>query len=141
MTQILIVDDEAEIRDFLGRHLRYLGYDVEFATNGQEGLDKLAEKRMDIVISDIGMPVMTGVEMLTRIRQDFPMVRVIMITGYVSQANVLACMRKGAEMLIFKPLEDLDELEAAVQRAADGIERWWVKLGELSQMKSSPPAV
>lgn len=140
MTQILVVDDESEIREFLGRHLRYLGYEVDFASNGKEGLERLAEKRVDIVISDIGMPVMNGVEMLTRIRQDFPMVRVIMITGYVSQSNVLSCMRKGAEMLIFKPLEDLGELEAAVQRAADGIQRWWDKLGELNQMKSSPPA-
>lgn len=139
MTRVLIVDDEQEIREFLGRHLRYLDYDVDFAENGQLGLDKLGEKKIDIVISDIGMPVMNGVEMLTRIRQDFPVVRVIMITGYVSQANVLDCMRKGAEMLIFKPLEDLDELEETVKRAADGIDRWWAKLAELNEMKSIPP--
>lgn len=137
--RVLIVDDEKEIREFLGRHLRYLDYEVDFAENGQQGLNKLAEKRTDIVISDIGMPVMNGVEMLTRIRQDFPMVRVIMITGYVSQSNILACMRKGAEMLIFKPLEDLDELEAAIARAAEGIDRWWAKLAELNDMKPTAP--
>ena len=135
MKRLLIVDDEEEIRELLGRHFRYLDYEVEFAENGQAGLERLENGGVDIVISDIGMPEMDGVEMLVNIRREHPMVKVIMITGYVSQANVLACMRQGAEMLVFKPLEDLGELEAAVARATESIDRWWARLAELNRMK------
>ena len=54
-----------------------------------------------------------------------------MITGYVTQENVLACMRSGAETCIFKPLEDLDALEQAVERAAQNVERWWQVLADM----------
>ncbi len=140
MTQILVVDDEAEIRQLLDRHLRYLGYEVDCAESGEHALAALESKRVDVVISDIGMPEMDGLELLRRIRKDYPMTRVIMITGYVSQENVLSCMAKGAEICIFKPLEDLEELEQAVQRAEETLERWWSTLGRLRTMKSSPPA-
>ena len=139
-TRVLVVDDEQEIRELLDRHLRYLGYTVHCAENGQDALEKLSAVRTDIVISDIGMPVMNGIELLGRIRSEFPMTRVVMITGFVSQENVLACMRGGAEICIFKPLEDLEVLEQAVTRATEALARWWAALGELRSLKSESPA-
>ena len=134
-SRILIVDDEAEIRDLLHRHFRYLGYDVDTASGGQDALAMLAQTRTDIVVSDINMPGMDGVALLEAVRQDYPMIRVVMMTGYVSQENILACMRKGAETCIFKPLEDLAILERAVFNAEKVSKHWWRILSELRSAK------
>lgn len=128
---LLIVDDEAAIRELLQRHFRYLGYDVATAENGVAALEALADRRTDIVISDIRMPEMDGVTLLERIRADYPMVRVIMITGFVTQESILACMRAGAETCIFKPVVDLEVLEQAVETSVKIIKHWWRILAEL----------
>jgi CheY-like chemotaxis protein len=130
--QLLVVDDELEIRDMLSRHFRYLGYDVRTAEDGADALAALEANKTDVVISDILMPNMDGIELLRAIRQQYPMVRVIMITGYVTMENVLACMRQGAETCIFKPIEDLSELEKAVGRAVEDIRNWLQILGALA---------
>ena len=78
---------------------------------------------------------MTGVELLRKIRKEFPMVHVIMITGYVTMDNVLSCMRLGADTCVFKPLEDMTELEDAVKAAFDHIKHWQKKLKTLIDMK------
>ena len=132
---LLIVDDEAEIREMLSRHFRLLGYEVDLAGNGREALEVLAVKRVEIVISDIMMPELDGVALLQEIRSHYPMVRVIMITGYVTLDNALACMRNQADTCVFKPLNDLTELDQAVQRALDGLKRWQRKLRDLQGMK------
>ena len=132
---ILVVDDELEIRDMLSRHFRFMDCEVETAENGKEALAIMAKTRVDIVISDILMPEMDGVELLRAIRDEYPMVHVIMITGYVTMENVLACMRHGADTCVFKPLADLEEIENAVRRAIDSIQRWLDILHELKEMK------
>jgi CheY-like chemotaxis protein len=100
----------------------------------------LGQARTDVVISDIQMPGMDGIELLRRIRQDFPMTRVIMITGYVNQGSLLSCMRLGAETCVFKPLEDLKELDDAVAQAVRTIRHWWDILAQLRGLRSVPPA-
>ncbi len=133
--QLLIVDDEQEIREMLSRHFRYLGYDVEVAANGREALQKLGEKKIDILVSDIMMPEMNGVELLKQVRAEYPMLRPIMITGQVTLQNALACMRYGADSCIFKPLTDLSILEKAVQDATNKNKYWMDVLKELKGMK------
>jgi len=135
--QILVVDDEAEIREALSRHFRFLGYEVEVAGNGREALDKLAQKKYDVVISDIVMPIMDGVELMRSIRREFAMVYVIIITGYVTQDNVMACMRHGAETCVYKPWSDMQELEAAVANCVARTQNWKRKFRQLLDMK--PP--
>lgn len=138
--RLLIVDDEKEIREFLSRHFRYEGYEVQVAKDGVDALERLEESRIDVVISDIRMPRMDGVMLLERVRREYPMVRVIMMTGHVAQEALLACMREGAETCIFKPLEDLSEMERAVEAAVGVLRRWWQILAELksAQPESSP---
>ena len=138
-TQLLVVDDEVEIQELLRRHFRYAGHEVATASNGNEALDLLSRMRTDVVVSDIQMPGMDGVELLRRIRQEFPMTRVVMITGHVSQSAILSCMRLGAETCIFKPIESLEELDAAVGQAVQTIRRWWEILAELQGRKSLAP--
>lgn len=136
--RLLIVDDETEICEMLSRHFRYLGFQVDTASDGIEAMEKLAQVRTEVVISDIVMPGMDGVELLRAIRQQYPMIHTIMITGYVTLENALACMRHGADICIFKPLEDLNELEEAVEFAVGRLKRWQEKLRMLQTMN---PAV
>lgn len=73
MTQtILIIEDEKELRELLREELTSQGYRVEMATNGQEGLDRLQDLEPDLIICDRSMPVMTGFELLDRIRGAYP---------------------------------------------------------------------
>ena len=131
---LLIVDDEKTIRETLSRHFRFLDYDVETACNGAEALEILAHRRTEVVISDIMMPEMDGIELLRRMRGNFSMTHVIMITGNITLNNALACMRLGADTFIFKPLEDLSELEGAVEQALSKLRHWQEKLKQLEQL-------
>lgn len=133
---LMIVDDEQEIVEMLSRHFRFLGYHVYTANDGIEALEKMAITKTDIVISDIMMPRMDGVELCAAIRKDYPMIRVIMITGYVTLANALACCRRGAETCIFKPLEDLSEVELAVSQAVEKIQHWLNIFARLSDTEN-----
>jgi len=132
--RILIVDDEVEICEMLSRHFRYIGYDVETANDGRQAMEKLAESIFQVVISDIVMPKMDGVELLRTIGKQFPMIHVVMITGYVTLDNALSCMRLGADTCVFKPLEDLTELEDAVTNAVSALKLWQEKLKMLRTM-------
>lgn len=132
---LLIVDDEEEIREMLSRHFRYLGFEVDLASNGREALAKLANKKVDILISDIMMPEMNGVELLRQVRTDYPMLRPIMITGHVTLDNALACIRYGADSCIFKPLTDMTILEKAVNDATQKKKYWMNILKELKGLK------
>jgi len=132
---ILVVDDEKNIREMLQRHFRFLGYVVEEKSNAVDALKIMSEKRFEVVISDINMPKMSGVEFLKKAKQEYPMTHCIMITGYVTMQNVLTCMRYGADTCIFKPLEDMTELEEAVKNAIDHLKNWQIKLKTLIQMK------
>ena len=132
---IVVVDDEEVIREALSRHFRFLGYAVKTAADGEEALAILAGQKTDVLISDICMPGMSGVELLKAAKREYPMTHVIMITGYVTQESVLSCMRHGADTCIFKPWPDLAELEAAVTSAVSGIRVWKQKLRQLYDMK------
>lgn len=135
-TSLLIVDDESEIREMLSRHFRYQGYDVTTAVDGKDALEKLAAKKIDILISDIMMPEVNGVELLRHVRADYPMVRPIMITGHVTLDNALACIRYGADSCVFKPITDLGLLEKAVEEASAKTKYWMQILKELRGLKS-----
>ncbi len=133
--RLLIVDDEEEIRQMLSRHFRFKGYDVETTENGIDALELLSKKRMEVVITDIMMPKMNGIELLEEIRKQYPMIQVIIITGYVTMDNLLAALSHGADTCVFKPLHDLTELEGAVTRAVDHLKIWQQKLKEMHAMK------
>lgn len=133
--QLLVVDDERDILEMISRHFRYKGYPVETAENGRVALDILGQRKVDILISDIMMPVMSGVELLRHLRQDYPMIRPIMMTGYVTLENALACIRYGADACVFKPFEDMGLLETAVLEAESKLKYWMKILKELRALK------
>ena len=133
--KLLIVDDEADIAHTLASHFRFTGYETDIASNGREALRKLAVESVEVVITDIKMPEMDGIDLLREIKRLYPMTRVIVITGQVTLDNLFAVFRHGADRCCFKPLTDLTELDAAVERAVDDLKTWQQKLKEVNRLK------
>jgi DNA-binding NtrC family response regulator len=108
--RILVVDDEEIIRDSFSFVLEKEGYTVENAENGQVALNKIQKEPFDIIITDLEMPEMKGIELLERVRVLSPQSFVLIITAYASIETAIAALRKGASDYIIKPLEFEDIL-------------------------------
>lgn len=101
--RILVVDDEKNIRMTLKQCLKGEKYDVELAVNGEEGLKKLKEESFDLVLLDIKMPGLTGMEVLKRLREIGNNVKVIMMTAYGTIDRAVEAMKLGAIDFLSKP--------------------------------------
>jgi len=116
---VLIIDDEAAIRESLETLLEFEGYSVESAETGEEGLAKLAERAFDLALLDFALPDRNGLEILADIRSRDPQLAVIMITAYGTLDNAVRAMQKGATNFIQKPWDNeklLADVRAAVAR-------------------------
>ncbi len=113
--RILVVDDEEIIRDSIAIILEKEGYKVDKAENGSIAFDKLSNVSYDLVISDIEMPMMRGIELLEKITERFPQTFVIIITAYASVETAVGALRKGAYDYILKPIE-FDDLLFRVKK-------------------------
>lgn len=116
--KILIVDDESIIRESLVFVLQKENYEVEEAENGAKAFDKIQSGSFDLVISDIEMPEIKGIELLKKIRQYSPQTFVMIITAYASIDTAISALRNGAHDYILKPLE-FDDLILRVKRLFD----------------------
>ena len=131
MPQILVVDDSADVRELLAVMLESAGYEVAFARDGKEGVERYAALRPALVVADIFMPTMDGLAMIREIRHDFPDARIIAISagwnvpglqvsGELADLDVLAIAQTaGADRVLEKPL-DPDRLVAAVAAVLSG---------------------
>jgi DNA-binding NtrC family response regulator len=135
--RLLVVDDETPIRDSLARHFKLAGIQAETAVDGEDALEKLSKIPYRVVVSDILMPRLDGIGLLRRIRKEYPMTRAVMITGYVTLENALSCVQLGADTCVFKPFQDLSELDQAVEAAFAFHERWERKLLELRGLRNA----
>jgi DNA-binding NtrC family response regulator len=115
---ILILDDEEMIRELLNETFEKKGYDVDTAVNGKETLQKLEEKPFDLLITDLRLPDISGMQILTKVKKKNPDLGVIMITAYGSIKNAVKAMKKGAFDYITKPF-DLEEMEVVVEKYFD----------------------
>jgi DNA-binding NtrC family response regulator len=116
---ILIVDDEASIRESLQTLLELEGFTVETASTGEEGLAKMAEQPMDLVLLDFALPDRNGLDILRDIRDRDPELGVIMITAYGTVENAVTAMQAGATNFIQKPWDNeklLADVRAVVGR-------------------------
>ena len=118
MSKILVIDDEKSIRNALLEILEYEKFEVELAENGMEGLEKFAADSFELVLCDIKMPEMDGMEVLEKIFETGKDVQVIMITGHGNVENAVEAIKKGAYDFIQKPL-DLNRLLITVRNALD----------------------
>lgn len=114
MKTILIVDDEAVIRDLCSRALK--GYDVVQAGNGQDALARFEQGGIDVVLTDVMMPGMDGIELLKRIKGQEPTIVVIVMTGFAEKDVILNALKADADDFISKPL-NLLQLKTAVDNA------------------------
>lgn len=110
---ILIVDDEKNIRLTLSQSLELLGLPVQTAVNGEEALQKLGEGRFGLVFLDLKMPGMDGMEVLRRIKDNWPTVRVIIITAYGTIESAVEAMKLGAVDFVQKPFSPSEIRELA----------------------------
>ncbi|WP_224363480.1 response regulator [Hyalangium versicolor] len=116
--QILIVDDERDIRRLLSDMLSLEGHEVTEASNGVEALERLRKASFDLVVTDVRMPNLGGVELLRRVREASPSTEVIIATAYAELDTAIECMRAGAFDLLRKPFK-LQELFSCVSRALE----------------------
>jgi len=114
-SSILVVDDDARVRRSLPRALRPLADDIRTADDAQDALTALGERPADLVLTDVRMPEMDGLELLRVLRARVPDTAVILMTAYDDLPTVAAAMREGATDFLVKPLE-LERLRRVVRR-------------------------
>lgn len=117
MTKILVVDDEKSIRNTLREILEYEKFEVDEAAEGQEALEKARNNRYDLILLDIKMPRMDGIEVLEQLMK-FTDVPVVMISGHGTVETVVEAVKKGAYDYITKPL-DLNRLLVTIRNAQE----------------------
>ncbi|MCZ7383532.1 MAG: response regulator [Candidatus Methanoperedens sp.] len=115
MKDILVIEDDRKMRDGLVEILKDEGFNVESAENGQSGLDKLRKKDFDIVLTDLMMPVMGGMEVLREIKRTKPKTSVIIITAFGTIENAVDAIKVGASDYITKPFK-IDEIQTKIRK-------------------------
>lgn len=116
--KVLVIDDEQIVLKSCARILSAEGYDVQPVQTGDEGLRKLADEKFDVVLTDLKMPDMTGMEVLEKVLESYPDMIVIMITGYSTVQTAVDAMKMGAYDYVPKPFTP-EELVEAVGKSLD----------------------
>ncbi len=114
--RILVVDDEESIREFLDIMLRKEGYEVTCVEDGQKAIDTLKKKSFDLLISDLQMPNVTGIELLKHCRETYPDLLFMMITAFGTAESAVEAMKMGAYDYITKPFK-IDEVRINIANA------------------------
>ncbi|MBW1739850.1 MAG: response regulator [Deltaproteobacteria bacterium] len=140
--RILIVDDEQEFAESLSERLTIRGYEVATSLNGQDALEKVKGYNFDVVILDVLMPGMDGVEVLREIKKIKPLTEVIMLTGNASVESAVEGMKLGAYDYLMKPCDTeelLSKVNKAYERKAEQEER--IRAAKVADIMSSPRSV
>jgi DNA-binding NtrC family response regulator len=116
--RVLLVDDEIEFVSALAERLNLRGFDADTATSGEEALQKIAASPPQVVLLDMLMPGMSGLEVLKRIKRDHPDVKVILLTGRGSWDGITG-VREGAYDCLMKPIQ-IEELMQIMAGAVEG---------------------
>jgi DNA-binding NtrC family response regulator len=119
--EVLLLDDEPIVGKRLKPALTKIGCDVEVFENPREALERIDQKNFDIVVTDIRMDEIDGIEILEHVRQKAPRTKVIMITGYAMMSLARKAMEKGAFDFIAKPFKP-NELRRVIARAAEALD-------------------
>lgn len=116
MSNILLVDDEQEVTSLLKKRLEKRGFSCCEAANGQEALDALKNAPFHIVVMDVKMPVMDGISALQVIHEQYPEIKVILLSGHADMQLAVHAMQCGAFGYLMKPVE-LEELLYKIEDA------------------------
>lgn len=120
MSRILLVEDDEAVRAFVSRALQIDGHEVEIAENGEDGLEIVREQdgAFDLVLSDIKMPCMDGIEMTRQISQGWPGLKILLMTGYADQRERAGGLDKLVHDIVAKPFS-LSEIRTSVVDALE----------------------
>jgi signal transduction histidine kinase len=118
--RILVVDDEEVVRNICSLSLRKLDCVVEEAENGIRAIEKMRAQPAEIVITDLKMPAMGGMELLETLKRDWPFVEVVIMTGFATIESAIEAMKKGAYDFILKPLK-ADQIRMVVEKCRQKI--------------------
>lgn len=138
--RVLVVDDDDDVRLGLELLARSLGVEVQAAANGEEALDLLRMSPPHLLLSDITMPGISGMELLRRVRAEQPQIRVLMITGYGTIELAVEAMRRGAVHFITKPFDNQQILAEIVRQGCEALIAARIRTME-SSAGAKPPSI
>ncbi|MFW2331675.1 MAG: response regulator [Nitrospinota bacterium] len=135
---LMIVDDEEGIRNSLKEYFEMEGYDVDTAKDGEEAIKMTKQKKYSIVLMDINMPLLDGIESMQAIKEIDFSIQVIMMTAYSTFEKTMKSLELGATDYILKPFGELDELLRLVEISEERLSRWRRNMAEsiVKQRKS-----
>ena len=116
--KVLVIDDDPEMLDLARFHLEKSGYEVTSAETGAQGLRLVAEHRHEVALTDLKLPDIDGIELVTKLKESSPATEVIMITGYGAVTEAIEATKAGAFYFMEKPVE-FEELMALIERAVE----------------------
>ncbi len=122
--KILIVDDEEGIRNSLCAFLKMEDYKVATAEDGQVALDKVRAEKYNIILMDVNMPVLDGLDTLREIKKIDFSTQVIIMTAYSTFEKTMKALEYGATDYIMKPFDDLNDILRLVKISEEKLERW-----------------
>jgi len=141
-TRVLLVDDEKEFVEALSERLSLRDYDVTTSLSGDDAVEKVKNHLFDVIILDVLMPGMSGIETLREIKKIKPLIEVIMLTGNATVETAIEGLKLGALDFLLKPCET-DDLVAKIDRAyekkAEHDER--IRAAKVAEIVSSPRSV
>jgi two-component system, OmpR family, response regulator len=117
--RVLLVEDDDDNRELMAEVLAASGYQVFSAASGQDGLKTLSEHSVDVVVTDVGMPGMGGLEMAKAAKAIAPTVPVVIVTGWAERDDIARARGKDVDAVLIKPV-DPDALTAAVNEVVHG---------------------
>ena len=141
-TRLLIVDDEEDFTQALSERLTIRNYDVTISNLGSDAIEKVKQYNFDVVILDVQMPGVDGIDVLRAIKRTKPLTEVIMLTGHATVESAVEGMKLGALDILLKPCETEDlvaKINKAYDRKAEHEER--IREAKVSDIISSPRSV
>jgi DNA-binding NtrC family response regulator len=117
--KVLLVDDEVEFVSTLAERLGLRGIKAEVALDGEEALKKISINTPQVIVLDVMMPGVSGLEVLRRVKEDYPEIQVILLTGVGSTSDGVQGMRLGAFDFLMKPLQ----IEQLIQKIGDAVSK------------------
>lgn len=124
ISPILVIDDEENILQTLGVMFKCNGIEVVTETNPLKAIELFKENNFDVVLTDIVMPEMRGVEVIRRVKEINPLCNVIIMTAFSTMAYVVECIEAGAVDYVTKPFVEIELLLGVVREAQNRVERW-----------------
>ncbi len=118
-SSILVVDDDELVRKVLKKYLTNLGYSVDTAEDGRGALDMLGSFSYDLVLTDLQMPRLGGIELLNEMFRKYPEIPKIVLTGQGTNDDIIAALKSGAYDFLYKPIDDFEILRFSIKRGVE----------------------